>query len=88
MTERETRFARAVGRRIQILRMTRGLTQTQLGAAIGFERWQISRYERGHASISGLTVVRLAEVLEVSTDELLGVRPIQPRRGLKEQRKE
>jgi transcriptional regulator with XRE-family HTH domain len=80
MTEREKRFARALGRRIQGLRTARRWTQKQLGDAIGVDHWQISRYEKGKSSASGMVVQRLAEVLEVTADELLGLTPLRPQR--------
>jgi len=80
MTEREKRFARAMGQRIQDLRNAQGWTQEELGRAVGLDRSRISRYEGGRLSASALTVKRLAEVLGVSTDELLGVPPVRPPR--------
>jgi PhzF family phenazine biosynthesis protein len=75
MTDREKRFARAMGRRLQLLRGERHLTQEELGRAIGLDRSRISRYEKGRVGLNGWNVARLAEVLGVTTDELLGVKP-------------
>lgn len=80
MTDREKRFARAMGRRLQLLRGERHLTQEELGRAIGLDRSRISRYEKGRVGLNGWNVVRLAEVLGVTTDELLGVKPVRPPR--------
>jgi XRE family transcriptional regulator, regulator of sulfur utilization len=80
MTEREERFARAMGRRIQDLRNAQGWTQERLALEVGLDRSRISRYEKGRVNASALTVKRLAEVLGVTTDELLGLRPVRPPR--------
>jgi transcriptional regulator with XRE-family HTH domain len=80
MTEREKRFARALGRRIQDLRNAQGWTQERLGLAVGMDRSRISRYEKGRLNASAITVKRLAEILGVTTDELLGLFPVRPPR--------
>lgn len=59
-----------IGKRLRDLRLNRGLTQQELGEAIGGDKQQISRIERG--AMPTLEVVKkLAEYLEVSTDYLL-----------------
>lgn len=49
----------------------RGLTQQQLADRLKAAKSRISRYESGNALPEAETLVTLAEVLEVSIDELL-----------------
>jgi transcriptional regulator with XRE-family HTH domain len=61
-----------VGRRIRILRVDRGLSQDELGKALGVSFQQVQKYEKG---INRLTVGRLkqiATVLKVTPHELIG----------------
>ncbi len=61
--------------RILRLRKERGYTQTELAEKIGIIRELISEYERGKIRPNYDMIIRLAMMLEVSTDELLGVKP-------------
>jgi transcriptional regulator with XRE-family HTH domain len=70
-----TDLARAVGDRIRRFREARGWTQDQLGERTAVSRSQICRYENGAYVPNGPSLVRLAEELGVTTDELLGVTP-------------
>lgn len=64
-----------VGARLRKLRELRGLTQQQLADRLGAKKPRISRYESGNALPEAETLITLAEVLEVSIDELLLGRP-------------
>ena len=59
-----------LGSRVKQLRQE-GWSQADLAAKVGAEAGQISRYENGHMTPSAPAVVRLAEVLDVTTDYLL-----------------
>jgi len=59
------------GARLRSLRELRGLTQQQLADRLKAAKSRISRYESGNALPEAETLVTLAEVLEVSIDELL-----------------
>ncbi|GAA0655518.1 helix-turn-helix domain-containing protein [Brevundimonas lenta] len=56
---------RYVGERIRAERMAAGLTQTQLGAAVGVTFQQIQKYERGVNRVSASTLARAAKALGV-----------------------
>ncbi len=59
--------------RIRLRRVKEGLTQKQLGEAIGQDQAYISRIEKGITqSTTTQTLEKLADVLKVSTDYLLG----------------
>jgi len=55
----------AVGARLRKIRKMRGLTQTQLGDAVGLTFQQVQKYERGTNRISASKLVRFAHFLKV-----------------------
>lgn len=63
------------GPRLTQIRKSRGLTQIDLGAAVGVSNRVIAYYELESTQPPGALLVDLARVLQVSTDELLGVKP-------------
>jgi transcriptional regulator with XRE-family HTH domain len=65
-----------VGERIARLRKERGLTQRELAAKIGVSRSVIMDYERGKNHVYDEVIIRIALILGVTTDELLGVKNI------------
>jgi transcriptional regulator with XRE-family HTH domain len=69
------------GRRLVELRRARGLTQTQLAEAIGSSQRAISSYETVAEFPPAAVVVELARALQVTTDELFGLRPLRPANG-------
>ena len=56
---------------LRAIRKRKGITQEALGALTGIEPNTLSRYERGTLSPSAKAVMRIAEALNVSVDELL-----------------
>jgi transcriptional regulator with XRE-family HTH domain len=64
------------GVRLAELRQTRGLSQEELAGAVDVSRRVIAYYEAQSAQPPGALLVDLARALKVSTDELLGVKPI------------
>ncbi len=72
--------AMAIGERIREVRKERGWSQADLGKKIGTDSQYVSRYETGRITPSVDALVRLADVLEVSTDYL--VRDGAPRKVL------
>jgi transcriptional regulator with XRE-family HTH domain len=68
----------AFGKRLFALRKTRGLTQVQLAEALGTTQRVISYYETEAELPPSTAIIPLARVLEVSTDELLGLKTIEP----------
>jgi len=61
-----------LGRRIARIRKARGLTQTELARRLGKIQAVVSDYESDRRRIHAEMIVRIAQVLSVSTDELLG----------------
>lgn len=64
------------GLRLAQLRKARGLTQEQLGKRLGTSQRVIAYYEKDRAQPPGSMLVDLADALAVTTDELLGRKPL------------
>ena len=58
--------------RLSILRKKSGLTQTQLGEAVGVSLHAISKMEKGERAASIEVLYSLADYFEVSIDYLVG----------------
>jgi len=54
------------------LRKSRGLNQRQLAEALGLDPSSMSRVEKGERAVSVNELVRLARVLDVRVEDLLG----------------
>lgn len=64
------------GKRLVALRKARGLTQVQLAEAAATTQRAISYYENEAGFPPASAIMALAQALRVTTDELLGVKPI------------
>lgn len=60
-----------VGCRIKKYRKKKKLSQKELAKLIGCDKQTISLYERGKFNPTASIIVALADILEVTTDELL-----------------
>jgi transcriptional regulator with XRE-family HTH domain len=67
---------KTIAKRLRDLRKSRGLTQVEVAAQLGIPQTLVSEYERGTVRLHGAIVTALAKLLRVSTDELLGVKPL------------
>lgn len=68
-----------MGKRIAQLRKEKGYTQEQLAELVGVSAQAVSKWEND-ASCPDISILpKIGEVLGVSTDELLGVKPLEPR---------
>lgn len=66
-----------LGERILVLRRRLKMSQSQLSKASNLDKNTIARLEQGRVhDLSGATIVRVARALQVSTDVLLGVEPL------------
>jgi transcriptional regulator with XRE-family HTH domain len=70
------RTVKGFGKRLREIRRRRGLTQGELGAAVGVSNRVIAYYEQDDAQPPGPLLTELARVLKASTDELLGLQPV------------
>lgn len=64
------------GPQLAQIRKARGLTQTELGQKLGVSQRVVAYYEQADAQPPGPLLLDLAQALQVSTDELLGRRPL------------
>lgn len=62
--------------RLRALREARKITQTRLAALLGVDPRVYNRWERGSATPQLETVVRIAQILQVSLDELAGLQAV------------
>jgi transcriptional regulator with XRE-family HTH domain len=62
------------GKRLARIRKERGLTQKDLADKIGITRSVIMDYERGKNHMYDEVIIRLAIILGVTADELLGLK--------------
>lgn len=72
----DTKAPATFGDRLASLRTSRGLTQTQLGNAIGVSKRVVAYYETDGGQPPGAMLPQLAQALSVTIDELLAVKPI------------
>lgn len=61
---------------IKQLREQRGMTQEDLANRLGVKYPAVSKWERGMAYPSMNTVIKMAELFQVSMDVVLGLAPI------------
>lgn len=61
-----------IGKRVKELRIEKGLSQQELGSAIGVTKVSIWGYENGTRLPNLEKLVKLADALETTTDFLLG----------------
>jgi transcriptional regulator with XRE-family HTH domain len=75
-TTASERGMRELAARVVEIRKERGITQIELAKTLGVTQSMVSRIERGELRLNGEVIVKLAKLYKVSTDELLGVKPI------------
>jgi transcriptional regulator with XRE-family HTH domain len=61
------------GKRLRQLREASGYTREQFAEKIDLGTTQLTRYERGESDATGNVLARIAKVLGVSADYLLGI---------------
>ena len=72
--QNQTKKDETFGARLRRLRKARGFTQIELAAATETSQRMITHYERHDGEPGGPVVLRLAEALGTSPEELLGIR--------------
>ena len=75
MSTKDSTFFRDLGQRIAQARKERGLTQAQLADQLGIAQQTLAHYEVARARIAADLLPRLAELLDLSFDELLVGQP-------------
>ena len=61
--------------RLKDIRKRRGLSQVELAQRLGVHQSLISQYERGYLRLHGALLVRFAQILATTPDEILTVKP-------------
>ena len=61
-----------LGKHLKELRKEKGLTERQLGNLLNFSNQTISAWENGTREPTLDALIAIADIFEVSTDELLG----------------
>lgn len=77
----KSRTLKGFGSRLAHVRQDRGLTQAELGKAVGVSQRVIAYYETESQQPPGALLADLATALEVSTDELLGLKAVAEKRS-------
>ena len=75
MDSRDEGFFKELGIRMANARKARGLTQQQLADRLGIVQQSYAQYETGRARIQVAMLPKLGQCLELTMDELLGLRP-------------
>ena len=65
-----------LGKRIKTIRLNKNMTQKQLAEAIGVPQSTLSKYENGNLRVDTQTLTKMANKLNVSVDQLLGVKTL------------
>lgn len=74
------------GQRLKVIRQGRALTQQELGDKVGVSQRVIAYYESDDAQPPGALLVDLAQALQVTADELLGIEPVKEKVSAKRAR--
>lgn len=62
-----------LGKRLQEMRELHKVTQEEMGKAVGHTKNYISALEHGSNKMSAITLIKYADKLDMSVDELLGI---------------
>ncbi len=76
--QRRQMLRKALGRRIQLFRQVRGITQGHLGLEVGVSQGQVSKWEMGDKEPTYLEMLDVVRVLQRQMDDfsdLLGSTP-------------
>lgn len=63
-----------IASRIKELRLEKGMTQAQLGAAIGVSQKAVDYWERSVNEPKASYIFKLAQIFDVSSDYLIGLK--------------
>lgn len=62
-----------IAERVARMRREKGITQVEMSDLLGVSQSVVSDYERGALRLHGELIARVAEILAVSADEILGL---------------
>lgn len=75
-----------IGKRFALLRKEAGITQKEMAEQLNVTQSMVSDYENGVFRLHGDLIVRIAKILKISTDKLLGLEKSKGDTGLKNTR--
>lgn len=61
-----------IGKTIAFIRIAQGMSQTQLGEALGVTFQQVQKYEKGRNRVSVSALIRICKVLNVGPMDIIG----------------
>ena len=67
----ESVILKGLGSRIRMIRLSKGMTQSQLAMNCNFEKSSMSKIESGQVNLSYITLYRVSRGLDVAIKELL-----------------
>lgn len=70
------RGMRELAARVVKIRKECGITQVELAKTLGVTQSMVSRIEKGELRLNGEVIIKLAKLFKISTDELLGIKPV------------
>ncbi|BET61065.1 MULTISPECIES: helix-turn-helix domain-containing protein [Yersinia pseudotuberculosis complex] len=73
MNTKDEQFFKELGARIALARKELQLTQQQLAEQLGIAQQTMAHYEGGRLKVSASLLPQLAQILNLSLDELLGL---------------
>lgn len=76
----------SIGARIMAFRKDRGMTQKELAELLEVSQPVVSDYENDMIRIPADVIAEIAELLKVSADELLGLKPLKKGNSIKNRR--
>ena len=68
-----TAFFKQLGKRIRKFRKEQELTQAQVAQKLGVTQQLIATYETGKRRLPVLALIKIADILNISVDDLLGI---------------
>lgn len=71
-----------IGERLAQLRKDRGITQKEMAKKLAVTQSMVSDYENGVFRLHGDLIIKIAKILEVSADELLGLNKTQGNKNI------
>jgi transcriptional regulator with XRE-family HTH domain len=78
--------ADAIGKRLRQIRTQAAMTQAELADKVGMPQALVSDYELGKLRLHGGLIVAFAKALNVTADEILGLKEPKPSVGVSDRR--
>jgi len=78
---------KTVGQLVRQLRKKRGLSQADVGEALGVHQSLVSEYERGTVRVPATVLAALAGILRTRLDDLVGLKPVEETNGTSQDRR-